>query len=65
MNVYMIRDGGDDRLWKAETMAEAMRLSEDAYIAEDVLDSSEAEEREHYRTEMLESCTLIGALANP
>jgi hypothetical protein len=67
MNVYMIRDGGDDRCWKAETMAKALKASEDAYITENrvELKLSEYEERQHYQTEMLESCTLVGELANP
>ena len=69
MNVYRISDGGDDRLWKAESMDEAIKLAEDAYIKENTncrpMTKAEAREREHYRTAMLESCVLLGELANP
>lgn len=63
----MISDGGDNRLWQAETMNEALELAEEAYIEEnwDDLESPEDEERVFYRTELLESCALIGELANP
>ena len=34
MNVYLIKDGGDDRCWKGEKMSDAVQAAEDAYIAE-------------------------------
>lgn len=68
MNVYLIKDGGDDRCWKAETMAEAVKASEDAYMRENQPfnnGNTDEEERQHYRDGMLESCQLIAELGNP
>ena len=66
MNIYLIKGGGDDRCWKAETMAEAVRASEDAYIRENQpWENPEDEERQHYRDSMLESCQLIAEIGNP
>ena len=64
MNIYMITEDGEQKLWKAETMEAAMKLAENAYIEEGGLDGSEEEERVHYRESLIESCTLIGKLAN-
>lgn len=66
MNIYLIRDGGDDRCWKAETMAAAVKASEDAYMRENQpFENDDETERQHYRDSMLESCQLIGELGNP
>lgn len=67
MNIYLIKDGGDDKLWKAETFEAALKAAEDAYIREnmDALDNPEPEEREHYRNSVVESCALLGELGNP
>lgn len=69
MNVYMIREDGQDKLWKAQTMREAVQLAEEAYVKEEAEASTgegeEANWREFYHETLLESCTLIGELANP
>lgn len=71
MNVYLIADGGDHKLWKAMTMADAMRAAEDAFIAEcrEALAPAESfdeeETRAEYRSDGIESCALVGELANP
>lgn len=72
MLIYRIKDGGDWLCWKAESMAAATKASEDRYIAEqrdamgeDRENFEEEIERAHYRSDMLESCELVGELANP
>lgn len=69
MNVYMITEDGQQKLWKANSMAEAIKLAEDAYVREEQSakepQGNEREWREYYRSELLESCTVIGELENP
>lgn len=70
MNVYMIREDGEDKIWKAATMRDAIKLAEDAYVLEElarvgVEDTTEEQWRSLYSEELLESCTLLGELANP
>lgn len=66
MNIYRILDESDKCLWQAESMAAALQLAEDAYIAEAEIPADEQHEnREYYRNELLQSCELIGELANP
>ena len=72
MNIYLIADGDEHKCWQAESMAEATKLSEDAYLAEtfkerlDHIDAMEIEgEQTYYRESLLEQCTLIAELANP
>lgn len=68
MNIYMIREDGQDSLWKAATMHAALTLAEDAYVKQERdegVDGTEEEWRDFYRKELLESCTLIGELVNP
>ena len=64
MKIYMITEDGEQKLWKAETMETAMKLAENAYIEEGGLDGPEEEERVYYREHVIQSCTLIGELAN-
>lgn len=68
MNIYMIREDGQDKLWKAATMHAALTLAEDDYVREERERNeggTEQEWREFYRADLLESCTFIGELVNP
>lgn len=72
MNVYMIREDGEDKLWKAPTMYAAIKAAEDRYVQEerarnaaDHFYSMEEEWRAVYGAKVMESCTLVGELANP
>lgn len=67
MNVYLIKDGGDQMCWKAETMQSAVAAAEDAYVADPgnrSPDETDADMRAHYQAHLLESCQLLGELAN-
>lgn len=69
MNVYMIREDGEDKLWLSPTMRDALALAEDNHVmnerARSEAEGTEEEWRDLYRKELLESCTLIGEVANP
>jgi hypothetical protein len=73
MNIYLIQEDGQALCWQAESMQQAVQLAEDRHIMEatkeelepwDYTADKEAEERENYRANILQSCQLVGELAN-
>lgn len=78
INIYLIQEDGQAICWQAESAHAAIGYAEDRHILEfcqdgglELLDqgvSSESEiqtERENYRANIFESCSLVGELANP
>ena len=69
MNIYLIIEDGQHLCWQAETMTLALSYSRDEYIDERRRDEGDAldlsAELTYYEENILESCALIGELANP
>ena len=69
MNIYLITTDSESICWQAKTMAQAVSRAEHSYLYE----RREAEgdkfcandERQYFHDQLLESCALIGELANP
>lgn len=69
MNVYKIREDGEDRLFIAPTMADAIRAAEEVYRVTEFEIYGEGreygdEERRDWQTNILEQCMLIGELGH-
>lgn len=72
MNIYLIQEDGEAKCWQAATMSDALEQAQDAYFDElDDPPSSHMDPRRlqdellHYQSDILQSCTLVGELANP
>lgn len=67
MNIYLIQDQDSCDCWMAETMAEAIKAAENAYIltlGDGMTSEDDAKEREWFQ-DQVESCNLVGPLGNP
>lgn len=71
MNIYLITSDGEAKCYAANSMQEACAIAEDQYIEEmrqyhweRGSEFVEVEERELFRWTILDSCNLVGELAN-
>lgn len=65
--VYRVVEDGSDFCVKAETMMDAVRICQEAYLNELTEDDSEGSREldiEYYNRRVLESCQLVGELRN-
>ena len=69
MNIYLIQEDGISRCWQAETMTEAIMQAQQRFVDEERGDWDDVAQGEtpieYYQRTILESCTLVGELANP
>ena len=67
MNVYLITEDGDTGCYVAPSMMAACQLAEDQHIdtldPDEYADGSEQSERNYYRNEVLQGCSLVGESA--
>ncbi len=68
MNVYLVNEDGEYNCIKAETMKEAVDICLNGYLEEMKDDQGdkymEPTESEYYFDNVLQSCSLVGHLAN-
>lgn len=68
MNIYLVREDGEDFCIKAETIAGAYFLCLKSYIdemQEEKKTIDMEEETKYYNENIMKSCELIGPLKNP
>ena len=68
MNIYQIQEDGDWKCWQAESMQMAVILAQQAFVNEakdDVEWDLDEEPADYWQRTVLQSCALIGELANP
>lgn len=69
MNIYRIMEDDQYFCMRGKSMQEVTKLCEDSYIEECTIEiateqTTEEYEREHYHTNILQSCELVGELKN-
>lgn len=67
MNVYLLSENGEPKCIQAESMQEAITIGSQQFCKENYDDSWHFEETpdRYYQQCILQSCALIGELANP
>lgn len=71
VNVYLIQEDGESFCVRSHTMRDALKTSEDRYLSDPEIkeqiqsgESTLSEEIEHYYSQILQSCSLVGELKN-
>lgn len=68
MNIYLINEDGESKCFQAENMQQALQCAEDTYIADlrerKEITVPEREERIYWQSQIIQSCALVGELAN-
>jgi len=66
MNIYLIKESDEPFCVKAETMHEAVKISERSYLDDRLgsLEYNELIESLYYHEQILQSCSFIGVLKN-